>query len=1020
MSFKIGIPTRFLNIVLLLVASFTIAAAESTNVDPTFDPTPAITSPMDGEFQPIIQADGKILIYSSTAGIFRLNPDGTTDTTFSYCNCGGVGIYNVMVGLDGKIILAGGAAPNHAKMIRLNSDGSIDNSFSIFIQAVGPPEFTGNVLFVNAIQSDGKVIATHTSWGNIGGTYYSHTMRRYNIDSTVDTTFSSPPLEGGHLVTTSAILKHLPDGRFYMAVSSGSHLGSSFTISRRLADGTPDTSFAAFNRSLGGSSPRLSVADLALADDGGLIATGRFWPSMMGGPYQQNLFRFLPNGAMYPGFAPPLTDYGSGVHGQTGGKILFSASPTTSASVRIMRLLGDGTVDGSFVVDPAITSIASAWRVDALDRIVFLAETTSGRRLVRLLQNGSLDPTFEARVLSPGQVNALARLSNGKTLVAGAFSFMDGVARAKIARVNSDGSLDTSFNPGTGFDAGEAPIQLVEQPDGKVLAAGGYFYSYNGTPLPSIVRLNTDGSRDSSFSVSFSNPGYAQAVALQPDGKILIGGTFSTVNGVSRTGIARLNPDGTLDTTFNAVLNIAFVQKILVEANGRITIGGSFSSVNGFPRNNIARLETNGALDQAFNPTTGPVLNFWQQPDGKYLLTSGAATSFQRINNNGSPDTSFSPPSFDAAGGASILTVLFRADGTMLVGGRFDTVGGLQRPNLTRLRWSGTHDSTYIPNGANARVNVLADNNDGKVLIGGAFNTVDNVGRWGIARLQAVAFQRSTPFDFDGDGRTDFAAFRPSTNVWYILRTSDWAVVQTTFGLAGDIVAPADFDGDGKTDVGIFRPGSGDWWYAASTQGGAHRTAHHGEPGDIPRPSDFDGDGKADMVVYRPSTGRWFRLSSTGSVSELPFGSAGDQPLVGDFDGDGKSDAAIFRPATGDWWYAASSAGNAHRAVHWGQAGDLPSPGDYDGDGKTDYAVFRPSEGGWYVGYNSGAGVITTTFGLNGDRPIPGDYDGDGRVDIAVFRPSTGIWYLLQTTSGFGGVQWGVSSDVIVPNAFVP
>ena len=174
------------------------------------------------------------------------------------------------------------------------------------------------------------------------------------------------------------------------------------------------------------------------------------------------------------------------------------------------------------------------------------------------------------------------------------------------------------------------------------------------------------------------------------------------------------------------------------------------------------------------------------------------------------------------------------------------------------------------------------------------------------------------------------------------------------------------------------------------------------------------------MIVYRPSNGTWYRLATNGNVSSIPFGAPGDQPLVGDFDGDGKSDPAVFRPSTGDWWYAASSAGNAHRAVHWGQAGDLPSPGDYDGDGKTDYAVFRPSEGGWYVGYNSGAGVITTTFGLAGDRPIPGDYDGDGSVDIAVFRPSNGLWYLLQTTSGFGAVQWGVATDVVIPNAFVP
>jgi len=108
------------------------------------------------------------------------------------------------------------------------------------------------------------------------------------------------------------------------------------------------------------------------------------------------------------------------------------------------------------------------------------------------------------------------------------------------------------------------------------------------------------------------------------------------------------------------------------------------------------------------------------------------------------------------------------------------------------------------------------------------------------------------------------------------------------------------------------------------------------------------------------------------------------------------------------------------RNFHWGQTGDIPAPADYDGDGKTDFAVFRPSDGGWYIFRSSDFQVITTAFGLNGDRPVAADYDGDGKADIAVFRPSNGIWYLLQSTAGIGGVQWGLPTDVAIPNAFQP
>lgn len=1020
----------FFVLLFLLAASAAPAVAQAVSVDLTFNAIPSNPLPTDTNFQQIVQPDGKVIVYNAPtmfvngelrSGMFRLNTDGSTDATFAYNNEGGVGISNVMVAPDGKLVLAGSASPNHAKMIRLNSNGSVDSAFSVFIAAVGPPEFTGNWLTVNAIQPDGKVIATHTSWGNIQGTWYSYSMKRYNLDGSVDSSFIPPALDGGHLVSTSALIELLPDGRFYLGISSGNHLGRSITLSRRLANGSVDPTFTEFTRSISGGW-FISFADLAITSDGGVLATGVYWPSDLGSPGQRNLLKFLPNGSTDSLFNSPLVYSGTGVHLLPDGKVLYSASGG-SASRPLMRLATDGTIDNTYALDPAITSIKNIWKIDPMNRPVFLAQTAAGPRLVRLLENGTIDPSFNPVLGSPGTIRIVAAQPDGKVIVGGSFAAMNGTPRNNFARLNADGSVDTTFDPGTGFDS--VPLSILVLADGKILVMG-TFSTYNGASVSKIIRLNANGSVDGSFTTSITGSGVFSG-AIQPDGKIVIVGFFSTVNGTSRTGIARIDSNGALDETFNPVLELssgAGVTTVVTEPNGKITFGGRFTTVNGISMPNLARVDSTGALDATFNPGGVPDSNrIYRQPDGKYILLHGSSgnTAIFRRNSNGSTDTSFVAPIFSLSGGAPQLeSVLLRPDGSMLVGGSFSLVGVTPRSNLVRLRPNGALNASFLPTGANAVVYSMAESGTGKVVIAGNFSSVENISRLGIARLNVPDFQRNTPFDFDGDGRADISVVRSSTNRWYELLSSNSTVAEETFGLAEDIPTPADFDGDRITDESIFRPSNGQWWYKSSING-SQVVNQLGIAGDIPRPSDFDGDGKADFVVFRPSNNTWRRFgSSVGLVADAVFGSAGDQPLVGDFDGDGKSDLAVFRPSTGDWWYAASSAGGQFRATHWGQNGDIPVPADYDGDGKTDHAIYRPSDGGWYI-YNSGNGSFTIlAFGTNGDRPVAADYDGDGRADIAVFRPSTGIWYLLQSTSGFAGAQFGISTDTALPGSLIP
>ncbi|MBA2334389.1 MAG: S8 family serine peptidase [Blastocatellia bacterium] len=280
-----------------------------------------------------------------------------------------------------------------------------------------------------------------------------------------------------------------------------------------------------------------------------------------------------------------------------------------------------------------------------------------------------------------------------------------------------------------------------------------------------------------------------------------------------------------------------------------------------------------------------------------------------------------------------------------------------------------------------------------------------------IAEAITALSKAKAPFDYDGDGKADFTVYRPSDNIWYLLRgQAGYTAMQ--FGITGDLLAPADYDGDGKSDVAVFRPSTGTWYWHNSGSG-TFQTAVWGADGDIPVPADHDYDGKADLIVYRPSNGTWYkRRSGDGTFEITQFGTAEDKPQIGDFDGDGKADLAVFRPSDSTWYFLRSTAG--FTAQTWGIAGDIPVPADYDGDFKTDIAVFRPSTGQWFQANGS-----TTSWGTIGDKPVPADYDGDGKTDLGVFRPSNATWYYIGTTTGIGIKPFGEADDKPSPNAFV-
>jgi hypothetical protein len=283
----------------------------------------------------------------------------------------------------------------------------------------------------------------------------------------------------------------------------------------------------------------------------------------------------------------------------------------------------------------------------------------------------------------------------------------------------------------------------------------------------------------------------------------------------------------------------------------------------------------------------------------------------------------------------------------------------------------------------------------GKISVGGLEFTVS----------QEAGSGSRARFEFDGDGKSDLAVFRPSNGVWHILGSQN-GYTGIQFGITIDKPVAADYDGDGKTDIAVYREGI---WHLLKSRDG-YTGIQFGLAGDFPQPGDFDGDGLADLAVFRPSNGVWYVLASRDGFSAVQFGITTDKPVAADYDGDGKTDVAVYR--NGIWHILRSRDG--YTGLQFGIAADIPTAADYDGDGKTDVAVYR--EGIWHI-LGSRDGYTGIQFGIATDKPVPADYNGDGKTDIAVYRD--GIWHIFQSgsgeSSGYRAVQFGESTDIPIP-----
>jgi len=363
-------------------------------------------------------------------------------------------------------------------------------------------------------------------------------------------------------------------------------------------------------------------------------------------------------------------------------------------------------------------------------------------------QPGSLDMTFNPGSGANYSVLCMALQTNGQIIIGGDFTKFDGANRISIARLNANGSLDTSFDLGVGPDG--QVLALALQPDGKILMGGGWS-TLNGVGWKQPARLRTDGSVDISFDTSAAHgagASDARALALQPDGKVLIGGSFTTVGGTNWNRIARLNTNGTLDVTFNPGTGAdATVSALGLQSTGQIIVGGYFTSINGTPRNYLARLNAGGDLDNSFDAliANGTVQSLVVTPLDKIVLRGGftsingySRNQIARLNSDGSVDTTFNP---GLGGNGTLTAVAVQDDGKLIVAGQFSQFNGISCPGLVRLNTNGTLDVTFNPgtaaNGSGGGIVSVATQPDGKTLIGGTFPTFNGTNINKIVRLNS-------------------------------------------------------------------------------------------------------------------------------------------------------------------------------------------------------------------------------------------------------------------------------------------
>ncbi|GEM_PF-2911246 len=581
----------------------------------------------DAQFEDVaISPDGTILVagyptnyngVATTAYLLKLNSDGSLITSF-LPNINN-DVYDVQVQSDGKILIGGYftsvGGTGRAGIARLNSDGTLDTSFNPGAGATG-----GNPYEI-AILATGKYVAVGSFTTYAGAS--SNRIVRINSDGTRDTTFVVGTGFDSYVNTIFV------DGTtYYVGGDFSAYNGSTANTIAKLSDGGAiDTSFAA-NTGTGGDYPIFAIAKNA---SGHLIVGGEF--ELFNGTAQLDIVWLNTNGTIATGYPTGnvfnwliktirvwpdgrafVGGYFNGMNWKWAYSVLkLDSSFTVDSSFNVPYANGDAlsiaeTVTGKYLIGGAFTMFGGA-----------------ANRIVRLNSDGTQDAGFTPGTGFNSTVTAVHAQADDYYVVGGYFTTYQGGSANRIIRLTSTGAVDSGFSFGTGFNNTVSTINQTD--DGKIIV-GGDFTSYNGTPVGRIVRLNSNGSIDSTFVTGAGFNGRVKSTLIRSNGKMLVVGAFTDYNGTPQNRMVQLNSDGTVDSEFSSPNFDADINSLALQSDGKIVVVGAFTQVNSQSYALIVRLNSQGTIDESFKIGAGGSRDiYYGSPSGQIntvaILNSG-------------------------------------------------------------------------------------------------------------------------------------------------------------------------------------------------------------------------------------------------------------------------------------------------------------------------------------------------------------------------------------------------------------